>query len=324
MKRYQVFISSTFSDLKEAREKVLKILLSIDCIPSGMEFFPASDDEQFEFIKHIIADCDYYLLIVGGRYGSVASDGISYTQKEYEYAMSKGIPVIAFLRKNIDKLPVCDTDNNDEKQEKLKVFRDKVSQGRMICFWDTEDELASQVAVSLPRAFKLHPAAGWIRSGVGVSEENLSELHEANRRIAELEDQIRSLQSKVTISVESSSPLANQLSLDADVTLHTTFKVKYPDSKSWDTESSEHMVCLRDLYDEFAPSIISPLRETELRKLIDRILDTDEIGEKLIDHDFDTLKLNYLALQLIDISAEGEWCLTTKGRELMYSDRLTN
>ena len=84
------------------------------------------------------------------------------------------------------------------------------------------------------------------------------------------------------------------------------------------------MVCLRDLYDEFAPSIISPLRETELRKLIDRILDTDEIGEKLIDHDFDTLKLNYLALQLIDISAEGEWCLTTKGRELMYSDRLTN
>lgn len=318
MKCYQVFISSTFSDLKDAREKVLKILLSIDCIPSGMEFFPASDDEQFEFIKRIIDDCDYYLLIVGGRYGSVASDGISYTQKEYEYAISKGIPVIAFLRSSIDKLPVCDTDGNDEKRAKLERFREEVAQGRMIRFWDTEDELASQVAVSLPQAFKLHPAAGWVRGGTGASEETLLKLLDANHRIAELENQIRNQQGT------NLSSLAGRLSLDAEVKLVTTFEVKYPDSDFWDTEYAEHTVCLRDIYDEIAPSMISPIRETDLRELIDRMLDTEDLGEKITGHDFDTLKLHYLAMQLIDISAEGEWSLTSKGREVMYADRLAS
>lgn len=50
-KRYQVFISSTYSDLKEERSKVMQTIMSLDCIPAGMELFPAIDAEQFEFIK---------------------------------------------------------------------------------------------------------------------------------------------------------------------------------------------------------------------------------------------------------------------------------
>lgn len=323
MKRYQVFISSTFSDLKEAREKVLKILLSIDCIPSGMEFFPASDDEQFEFIKRIIDDCDYYLLIVGGRYGSVASDGISYTQKEYEYAISKGIPVIAFLRNNIDKLPVCDTDSNDEKRSKLNDFRNLVAQGRMIRFWDTEDELASQVAVSLPQAFKLHPAAGWVRGGVGASEDVLLQLLEANKRITELEAQNRELLNKET-SLSVSSSVSSGLSLDKEIEVSASFEVKYPGATDWETEYITRKINLRTLFDEIAPSIISPAIESEVMSIInERIIDAEnDMGEEIVDHDFDTIKLHLLAMELIDISVEGEWCLTPKGRAVMYEDRL--
>lgn len=323
MKRYQVFISSTFSDLKEAREKVLKILLSIDCIPSGMEFFPASDDEQFEFIKRIIDDCDYYLLIVGGRYGSVAADGISYTQKEYEYAISKGIPVIAFLRNNIDRLPVCDTDSNDEKRAKLNEFRNQVSQGRVIRYWDTEDELASQVAVSLPQAFKLHPAAGWVRGGEGASEEVLLQLLEANRRISELEAQNRELQSRES-SMSVGSSVTAGLSLDKEIEVSSSFELKYPDSEDWETEWGTHKILLRDLFDEIAPSIISPTDEHEVRTIINkRIIDVEsELGERIFDHDFDTIKLHLLAMGLINISDEGDWSLTSKGRAVMYEDRL--
>lgn len=323
MKRYQVFISSTFSDLKEAREKVLKILLSIDCIPSGMEFFPASDDEQFEFIKRIIDDCDYYLLIVGGRYGSVAADGISYTQKEYEYAISKGIPVIAFLRNNIDRLPVCDTDSNDEKRAKLNEFRNQVSQGRVIRYWDTEDELASQVAVSLPQAFKLHPAAGWVRGGEGASEEVLLQLLEANRRISELEAQNRELQSRES-SMSVGSSVTAGLSLDKEIEVSSSFELKYQDSEDWVTEWGTHKILLRDLFDEIAPSIISPTDEHEVRTIINkRIIDVEsELGERIFDHDFDTIKLHLLAMGLINISDEGDWSLTSKGRAVMYEDRL--
>jgi len=61
-KRYQVFVSSTYADLKDERRRVIQTVMELDCIPVGMELFPAADEEQFEFIKRVIDDCDYYLL----------------------------------------------------------------------------------------------------------------------------------------------------------------------------------------------------------------------------------------------------------------------
>jgi hypothetical protein len=75
-KRYQVFVSSTYADLKQERQRVIQALMEMDCIPAGMELFPAADDEQWAFIKRIIDDCDYYLIIIGGRYGSTTPEGI--------------------------------------------------------------------------------------------------------------------------------------------------------------------------------------------------------------------------------------------------------
>ena len=53
-KRYQVFVSSTYRDLMEERTKVIQTLMKMDCIPAGMELFPAMDEEQMKFIKRII------------------------------------------------------------------------------------------------------------------------------------------------------------------------------------------------------------------------------------------------------------------------------
>lgn len=65
----------------EERRKILDVLLSADCIPAGMEAFVATDAEQFDVIKQVIDLCDYYVLIIGKRYGSVSSEtNISYTK----------------------------------------------------------------------------------------------------------------------------------------------------------------------------------------------------------------------------------------------------
>ena len=62
-----------------------------------MEMFSASNEEQFKYIKKIIDTCDYYILIVSSRYGTInPTAGISFTEQEYEYAVSKNIPVLAF------------------------------------------------------------------------------------------------------------------------------------------------------------------------------------------------------------------------------------
>jgi hypothetical protein len=34
-----------------------------------MELFPAADEDQWSLIIGVIDECDYYLLILGGRYG---------------------------------------------------------------------------------------------------------------------------------------------------------------------------------------------------------------------------------------------------------------
>jgi len=174
-KRYQVFVSSTYADLKEERSKVMQTLMEIDCIPAGMELFPASDEEQFEFIKRIIDDCDYYLLIIGGRYGSVTEDGISFTELEYEYALSKGLRVLAFLHSDPDEISFKKSDTEPKLREKLQNFRTKVSTGRLVKFWQSANELPGLVALSITRTIKTYPAVGWVRADKVAEMKSLSE-----------------------------------------------------------------------------------------------------------------------------------------------------
>ena len=94
--KYQIFVSSTYDDLRGEREQVLKATLEMGNIPVGMEMFSAADEEQWKIITRQIDECDYYAVIVAQRYGSVV-DGISYTEKEYDYAISKNIPVLGFI-----------------------------------------------------------------------------------------------------------------------------------------------------------------------------------------------------------------------------------
>ena len=73
-KKYQIFISSTYTDLIEARTKVRDAILSMYHFPVGMELFGAANEEQWQIISETIDSSDYYVLIVGQRYGSVISE----------------------------------------------------------------------------------------------------------------------------------------------------------------------------------------------------------------------------------------------------------
>lgn len=96
-KKFQIFISSTYEDLKEERSKVVATILKSNHFPIGMEMFSADNIEQWEQIKRTIDSSDYYILIIKRRYGSMTKEGISYTEKEYNYAQEKKIPILAFI-----------------------------------------------------------------------------------------------------------------------------------------------------------------------------------------------------------------------------------
>lgn len=178
-KRYQVFVSSTFTDLEEERKAIIQGLLNAKYIPAGMEMFAASNDEQFKYIRKIIDTCDYYVLVVGARYGSInPNTGKSFTEQEYDYAVEKNIPVLAFLHNDPYNLPADKRD--DQNRELLEKFRNKVSDGRLCKMWNTSAQLISSVIISLAEEVADNPQMGWTRGGFQdnnmIKGENVEEL----------------------------------------------------------------------------------------------------------------------------------------------------
>ena len=184
-KRYQVFVSSTFQDLQEERQEVIQALLELDCLPSGMELFPAANEDQWTLIKRVIDDCDYYIVIVAGRYGSLASDGMSYTEKEYRYAAERIKPIITFLHESPDKIPSGRCEQDPESKQKLLAFRELCKQ-RMCKTWTSATDLGGKVSRSLIHLIKTTPAVGWVR-GDAVPDEStartINKIREENEAL---------------------------------------------------------------------------------------------------------------------------------------------
>ena len=148
-KKYQIFVSSTYEDLKEERMAVLTAILDMGHIPAGFENFPAIDEEVLKYIYRIIDESDYYVLILGARYGSVDREGISYIEREYDYAVKQQKKVIALIHVNPEEIERYKTDNNKKLYKKLLNFRNKVMTGRLVSLWHNKNDLVSKFISSI-------------------------------------------------------------------------------------------------------------------------------------------------------------------------------
>lgn len=201
-KRYQVFISSTFVDLIDERQAVLKSILEMDHMPAGMELFPATDDTAWNLIKDVIDASDYYVLIVGGRYGSLNEEGIGFTEKEYQYAISTKKPVIPLLHENPDNLPRDKTETDEDSWGKLKSFRSEVEDKHTCVYWNSADDLKAKVIIGLTSAVKRHPAKGWVRADQVPSGATIKEILTLKERVSELETELESTRTSAPAGTE--------------------------------------------------------------------------------------------------------------------------
>ena len=162
-KRYQVFVSSTYDDLRLERAEVMQALLELDCLPAGMELFPAASDDQWNWITRVIEESDYYLVIVGGRYGTThPTRHLSYTELEYRHAVTVGKPVIAFLHAQPGEIATSKSEKSVESQRKLISFR-KFCEERLCKYWTSPSDLGGKVSRSVAHLIKRVPAIGWVR-----------------------------------------------------------------------------------------------------------------------------------------------------------------
>jgi Domain of unknown function (DUF4062) len=192
-KKYQIFVSSTFTDLVDERRAVTEVILSMGHIPVGMELFEAGNEDQWSYIKNRILEVDYYLLIMAERYGSLGPEGISYTEMEYRYAIEQEVPVAALLLDSArrDQWPAGKIDF--EHREKLNSFR-KLCQDRIVAYWSDSGTLTTRCQLALSGLFRRHPQSGWVSGDQAVSPQLASELARLSSENADLRSQLARFQ----------------------------------------------------------------------------------------------------------------------------------
>lgn len=308
-----------------------------------MELFPAANEDQWTLIKDVIDDCDYYIVVVGGRYGSVGPNGVSYTEMEYEYAVSQGKPVIGFLHRDPGSLPASKCETTAEGRAKLQAFCERVQQ-KMCRFWTTPADLGSVVSRSLVKLIKNNPAVGWVRADLLPDESATEEILRLRKRIEDLQEQLEQ-------SLGSSPGGSEHLSQGDDtIALRYTFAVYQPGHYRSETT---YVISVRttwnDLFAAISPLLIDEASDRVVRNALhdflrmqDATLDVlvkegklqqgyDVKDVTLHDEDFNTIKVQFLALRLIAKSTKKKarsvsdrsayWMLTPYGESVMMSLR---
>lgn len=324
-KRYQVFVSSTYTDLVEERSEIIQVLLEQDCLPAAMEMFPAANDDQWTLIKEVIDQSDYYIVVVGGRYGSLSEEGISYTEREYDYAVSAGKPVLGFVHGAPETIAAGKTDQDDAAREKLAAFRAKV-QTRLTKEFTSPAELGSVVLRSLSHLIKKQPGEGWVRARHAMTPETTAELADLRARVAQLSlEKLAATQAEEADVVE----LAR-----GDESVEVDYRLQRSDLFEETWEPGTWVYTWNQLLRLLGPAMLDEVTEAALRRRLEsdleRKLDTGarqvgplavEIRVQLEHGAWDQVKMQLRALGLIDKGnkrrAVGDghmyWRLTERG-----------
>lgn len=332
-KRHQVFVSSTYDDLREERQEVIFALLELDCIPSGMELFPAADEDQWTLIKEVIDDCDYYVVIIGGRYGSLHSSGKSFTQMEYEYAVSKHKPTIAFLHENPGTIPADKTESTDQGKQKLEAFR-HLAKTKVVKYWSSPADLGSKVSRSVGQLIKRHPATGWVRANE-AAEAAAPEILRLRERNDELQAQLDRAAQQPPEGSEELAHGSDKYKVHFDVEFEDSsgdivWENVYWERASWDA-----------IFRAIAPYMLDRASESEIARILgdsfkaelqkvakrDKNLQADKWDHPLelstatvTDEDLKTIIVQLRALGLItrdDNKSDMYWTLTRLGDQAM-------
>ena len=194
-RKLQVFLSSTYTDLIDERLAAMEAILAAGHIPAAMEQFAPGDEESWTIIKRWIDESDAYILILGGRYGSIEPEsGKSYVEREYDYALSQNKPFMSIVvtdeahkRRMQEKDPYIVDER--EHQAKLKVFKELVTK-KQCAFWDDVKDIKARIFQKLPKWQARPELQGWIRAEEAASPEALNELARLSKENSELREKL--------------------------------------------------------------------------------------------------------------------------------------
>ncbi|WP_418027544.1 DUF4062 domain-containing protein [Paenibacillus sp. JJ1722] len=182
-KKLQVFISSTYIDMIEERQAAVTAVLNAGHIPAGMELFKSGDQSQKETIKRWIDESDVYMLILGGRYGSIDPEsGKSYTHWEYDYAGEQGkrrFAIVITEKKLMDKARENPNFLEREQYSKYQAFK-ILALSNISKFYEDLKDIRLSVMETLKDYEEDKNLIGWVRAD---TEKNQTKLIEENKKL---------------------------------------------------------------------------------------------------------------------------------------------
>lgn len=321
-KKYQVFVSSTYEDLKEERDQAIKAILEMGHIPVGMEMFSAADEEQWQLIARQIEATDYYVIIVGHRYGSETPEGISYTEKEFDYAKKCGVPTLGFVLDDKAPWPADRIDKDSKKKKKLDKFKGKVK-SKLVHFWKVKEELHGKISISLIKEMSINPRTGWARADEVISLDMTKEITRLSSENSKLRNANLLLENQRKEEVDEVRESLNILNSN-----DRTYAIR--ENASWEG-AKEFTRTLLQLFSAAAPNLISENTTEGVAKNIAHSI----VGTKF--HHFwpfgrvntEHLIADFVALDLVEPSRKKHpvsdkssyWCLTKIGKQLNKRSR---
>lgn len=307
-KKHQVFILSTFSDLKEERQAAVEAILSAGHIPAGMELFAAGDESQMEVIKRWIDDSDIYMLILGGRYGSIdLATGLSYTELEYDYAVINNKPFFALVL-NDSALESRGVENREKEHiEQFSNFRKKVL-SKISKLVDDSKDIKIGVLESI-KNLSHRNIHGWVRSDqLPDIAPLLSQLKTLSSENAKLKTE---LQNAPVSHIEDFELAGLEDSVSLNITFNPTMYLK-------DRRTVSFNLTWAEVFSLIAPKLISSQTDAYMKDYIgSQILgakDKEFNSQSIAEQDFQTIKIQLKALNLISI----EYSKTISGGAALF------
>lgn len=250
-KRYQVFISSTYSDLQEERGVLTQALPVLGCLPCGLDINPAAPG-AWAIIKKLIDESDYYLLLLGSRYGTLSPSGISYVHMEYVYASTKQKPILILMHDSPESRDSAFQEKNADGRRQFNNFRNLLQKG-LVTSWTDNWSLDAAIRNALPQLIEQRPSSGWIKAGAAGNQEQTREIENLRQRVRDLETEREQL-------LTQQSANAGQLAQGQDL-IEVTYRCKAYAGGNLEEVSARTEISWNTLFLSFAPSLSQPQHE---------------------------------------------------------------
>ena len=203
-RKLQVFLSSTYDDLVDERLSAIEAILAAGHIPAAMEQFSPGDDTALERIRKWIDESDAFVLLLGGRYGSIEpTSGRGYVELEYDYALQNKKPLFALVvsKEHHDRRVREFGLRVDEREqpEKYNEFRTTVTR-RLCRFWNDKKDIKGAILQTLPELALKHDLTGWVRRDASTQPQLLYDFKQVSGSFGAIDEWYDRTEEEVRIS----------------------------------------------------------------------------------------------------------------------------